>query len=128
MSRIQVPGFADRLASLQRWAADPAQSAPEDLRKPLPLLAAPPAGAAMATLAEARRWFLDQSRPLLDLARAARRQGWDTGVRAFECPMVDRAIPSAPKRAGWLQLGGTVRNPFFGAEMLDCGLELKDTP
>lgn len=126
--RAQVPGFADRLASLQRWAADPAQSAPEALRKPLPLLAAPPAGAAMATLAEARRWFLDQSRPLLDLARAARRQGWDTGVRAFECPMVDRAIPSAPKRAGWLQLGGTVRNPFFGAEMLDCGLELKDTP
>lgn len=126
--RAQVPGFADRLASLQRWAADPAQSAPEDLRKPLPLLAAPPAGASMTTLAEARRWFLDQSRPLLDLARAARRQGWDTGVRAFECPMVDRAIPSAPKRAGWLQLGGTVRNPFFGAEMLDCGLELKDTP
>jgi len=126
--RAQVPGFADRLASLQRWAADPAQSAPDALRKPLPLLAAPPAGASMTTLAEARRWFLDQSRPLLDLARAARRQGWDTGVRAFECPMVDRAIPSAPKRAGWLQLGGTVRNPFFGAEMLDCGLELKDTP
>ena len=39
-----------------------------------------------------------------------------------------RTVPPGPKRAGWLQLGGTVRNPFFGAEMLDCGLELKDTP
>ena len=124
----QATGFAQRLAALRRWADDPASSAPDALRKPLPAFTAPPEGSSLATLAEARRWFLDQSRPMLDLARAARRQGWDTGVRAFECPMVDRAIPSAPKRAGWLQLGGPVRNPFFGAEMLDCGLELKETP
>lgn len=124
----QATGFAQRLAAVRHWAEDPASSAPDALRKPLPAFTAPPEGSPLATLAEARRWFLDQSRPMLDLARAARRQGWDTGVRAFECPMVDRAIPSAPKRAGWLQLGGPVRNPFFGAEMLDCGLELKETP
>ena len=42
--------------------------------------------------------------------------------------MVDRAIPSGPKRAAWLQKHSTARNPFFGAEMLDCGLELKGQP
>ena len=80
------------------------------------------------TLAEARKWFLEQSRTSVELARWAHRQGWSPGVRIFECPMVDRAIPSAPKRAQWLQTRTAVRNPFFGAEMLDCGLELKEKP
>lgn len=124
----KVPRFGEALGALRRWTEAPARPGSESLGTALASLTAPAEGFAPATLAEARRWFLEQSRPMLELARAARRQGWDTGVRAFECPMVDRAIPSAPKRAGWLQLGGTVRNPFFGAEMLDCGLELKETP
>ena len=126
--QAKVSGFAGRLAAVRQWAEDGPPPAPEAVRRALATLQAPPDGFAPASLAEARRWFLDPSRPMLDLVRAARRHGWDTGVRAFECPMVDRAIPSAPKRAGWLQLGGPVRNPFFGAEMLDCGLELKETP
>lgn len=126
--QAKVSGFAGRLAAVRQWAEDGPPPAPEAVRRALATLHAPPDGFAPASLAEARRWFLDPSRPMVDLARAARRQGWDTGVRAFECPMVDRAIPSAPKRAGWLQLGGPVRNPYFGAEMLDCGLELKETP
>ncbi|MFM7556281.1 MAG: efflux RND transporter periplasmic adaptor subunit, partial [Verrucomicrobiota bacterium] len=126
--QAKVSGFAGRLAAVRQWAEDGPPPAPEAVRRALATLRAPPDGFAPASLAEARRWFLDPSRPMLDLVRAARRHGWDTGVRAFEWPMVDRAIPSAPKRAAWLQLNGSVRNPFFGAEMLDCGLELKETP
>ena len=40
----------------------------------------------------------------------------------FECPMVDDAIPGAPKRGRWAQ--GPERalaNPYFGKEMLECG-------
>lgn len=123
-----VPRFAERLTALRRWVDEPGHSVPEAVRKALETLVPPPDGFAPTSLAEARRWFLDRSRPTLELARWSARQGWDSGVRAFECPMVDRAIPSAPKRAAWLQLGAAVRNPFFGAEMLDCGLELKETP
>lgn len=41
----------------------------------------------------------------------------------YECPMVNQAIPGAPKKARWLQTGGrAMRNPFFGKEMPDCGV------
>jgi hypothetical protein len=101
---------------------------PEALRKAVESIAAPPEAFAPKGLPEARQWFLGQTRSALELARWAHRQGWSPGIRTFECPMVDRAIPSAPKRASWLQRGSAVRNPFFGAEMLDCGIELKEKP
>ena len=41
----------------------------------------------------------------------------------YECPMVNQAIPSAPKKARWLQTGGrAMANPFFGREMPECGV------
>ncbi|WP_035608014.1 efflux RND transporter periplasmic adaptor subunit [Haloferula sp. BvORR071] len=44
----------------------------------------------------------------------------------WECPMVDRAIPGVPKKARWLQTGDRPgANPFFGAEMQDCGKEIQ---
>jgi Cu(I)/Ag(I) efflux system membrane fusion protein len=40
--------------------------------------------------------------------------------------MVDEAIPGVPKKARWIQTGGrAMANPFFGAEMLECGKEIK---
>jgi membrane fusion protein, copper/silver efflux system len=47
-------------------------------------------------------------------------------VQIWECPMVDEAIPNAPKKGRWLQTGkrpGT--NPYFGTAMSDCGTEIK---
>lgn len=47
-------------------------------------------------------------------------------VKIWECPMVDQAIPNAPKKGRWLQ--NSTRpgaNPFFGVEMSDCGKEIK---
>jgi hypothetical protein len=117
-----------RQEALRQWATLPGSSLPETLQKSIALVSVPPVAAPPSSLAEARKWFLDQSRTTVDLARWAHRQGWEAGVRTFECPMVDRAIPSAPKRAGWLQKRAEVRNPFFGAEMIDCGLELKEKP
>ncbi len=117
-----------RQEALRQWATLPGSSLPETLQKSIALVSVPPVAAPPSSLAEARKWFLDQSRTTVDLARWAHRQGWEAGVRTFECPMVDRAIPSAPKRAGWLQKRAEVRNPFFGTKMIDCGLELKEKP
>ena len=120
--------FPPHQDALRHWASQPDSSLPETLQKSISSVPVPPASSVPASLAEARKWFLDQSQTTVDLARWAHRQGWEAGVRTFECPMVDRAIPSAPKRAGWLQKRAEVRNPFFGAEMIDCGLELKEKP
>lgn len=44
----------------------------------------------------------------------------------FECPMVDQAIPGVPKKGRWVQAAGRdIANPYFGAEMLDCGVKVK---
>ena len=120
--------FPPHQDALRHWASQPDSSLPETLQKSISSVPVPPASSVPASLAEARKWFLDQSQTTVELARWAHRQGWEAGVRTFECPMVDRAIPSAPKRAGWLQKRAEVRNPFFGAEMIDCGLELKEKP
>jgi Cu(I)/Ag(I) efflux system membrane fusion protein len=48
------------------------------------------------------------------------------GVKIFECPMAKSVVPSAETNQGrWVQLAGPLRNPFFGAEMIDCGKEIK---
>ena len=39
--------------------------------------------------------------------------------------MSDRAFVGAPKRSRWVQTEGVLHNPFFGADMLDCGTEVK---
>jgi membrane fusion protein, copper/silver efflux system len=47
-------------------------------------------------------------------------------LKIFECPMAKSAVPSAETNTGrWLQLTGPIRNPFFGAEMLECGREVQ---
>lgn len=46
--------------------------------------------------------------------------------QVWECGMVNQAIPDAPKKGRWVQLGGRPgHNPFFGQEMLECAAEIK---
>ena len=46
--------------------------------------------------------------------------------QVWECPMVDQAIPDAPKRGRWLQTDGRPGyNPFFGEEMLECAKQVR---
>jgi hypothetical protein len=60
-----------------------------------------------------------------ELALALRRHGGVATVRTFQCPMVKQSFPGAPKIGRWIQLQPEIRNPYFGAEMLDCGNEIK---
>ena len=46
-------------------------------------------------------------------------------VRIYRCPMTADAFPGAPAKAAWVQLSAPIRNPYFGAEMPDCGDEVK---
>jgi hypothetical protein len=39
--------------------------------------------------------------------------------------MTKDAFEGAPRTADWIQLSPNLRNPYFGAEMLECGVEVK---
>jgi membrane fusion protein, copper/silver efflux system len=55
-----------------------------------------------------------------------RKAGQTPEFQIYECGMVDDAIPGVAKKARWIQTGGRpMANPFFGAEMLECGEEIK---
>ena len=77
-------------------------------------------------LAAARARFHAFITPVVELARLTRTGGGKPAPRIFQCPMTKKAFPNGPTNAFWLQLGeGTIHNPYFGAEMLDCGTEVK---
>lgn len=78
------------------------------------------------SLVEARRQFHPLSEAAVALAQALRRTDSEfANVKVFRCPMTKNAFPGAPSRADWIQLKAEVRNPYYGAEMLDCGAEVK---
>jgi len=80
------------------------------------------------SLAEARTQFYPLSMAIAGLAVQWQRQmpALGAGIKVFECPMAKSAVPSADTNQGrWVQAALPLRNPFFGAEMLDCGKEVK---
>ena len=80
----------------------------------------------LADLTAARKGFHPLSEATVALAQALRRtDGEFANVKVFRCPMTKNAFPGAPSRADWIQLKAEVRNPYYGAEMLDCGAEVK---
>jgi Cu(I)/Ag(I) efflux system membrane fusion protein len=77
-------------------------------------------------LAAARKVFLPFSMAAVEIAQKARvREKQFRSLKIFQCPMVNQAVPGAPRRGLWVQAAGPLRNPFFGSEMLDCGSEVK---
>ncbi|MEI6655102.1 MAG: efflux RND transporter periplasmic adaptor subunit [Verrucomicrobiota bacterium] len=55
-----------------------------------------------------------------------RKAGGMPEFQVYECGMVDQAIPGVPKKARWIQTGGReLKNPFFGTEMPDCGVQIQ---
>ena len=77
-------------------------------------------------LKDARKAFHPFSEASVVLAQALRRvENEFANLKVFRCPMTKDAFPGAPNRADWIQLKPEVRNPWFGAEMLDCGSEVK---
>lgn len=79
-----------------------------------------------ADLTTARQAFFPLSLAVVELARRLRDAHPEFAtLKIYQCPMADRAFPGAPKNGYWIQLQPPLRNPFFGAEMLDCGREVK---
>jgi Cu(I)/Ag(I) efflux system membrane fusion protein len=72
-----------------------------------------------------RQAFLPWSTAGADLALALKRGGQASDVTVFECPMTGDSFPGAPAKAKWVQSSSDIRNPYFGAEMLSCGAEVK---
>jgi Cu(I)/Ag(I) efflux system membrane fusion protein len=77
------------------------------------------------SLEVARRQFHTFSDEVVALAKRVRARGGFADLRVFQCPMTKKSFPGAPAKAEWLQFSVPVRNPYFGAEMLDCGTEVK---
>jgi Cu(I)/Ag(I) efflux system membrane fusion protein len=72
-------------------------------------------GAAAAKLTDARSAFAQVSEAMLSYLASAKNP-LSTPLTVAHCPM---ALDN--KGAKWLQLGETLANPYFGAEMLRCG-------
>ncbi len=79
-----------------------------------------------ADLAAARHEFYSFSTAAVAVLQPLRKGGKPVEIEVFECPMVNKVVPDAPKKGRWLQLAGSeIRNPYFGVEMLDCGVKIK---
>ncbi|MFN3409901.1 MAG: efflux RND transporter periplasmic adaptor subunit, partial [Limisphaerales bacterium] len=78
-----------------------------------------------ATLPEARKNFRPLSDAAVALAQAVRRaDAAFADLKIYRCPMTGDAFPGAPDQLDWLQLRPPLRNPWYGAEMLECGREI----
>jgi Cu(I)/Ag(I) efflux system membrane fusion protein len=72
-----------------------------------------------ADLASARTAFAPFSTAVTRFLEAARRQVPSlASIKVYRCPM-------APAPGYWIQLQPPLRNPYYGEEMLDCGVEVK---
>lgn len=78
-----------------------------------------------ADLAAARKMFHPFANAGARLLETLGKAPGAPSFELFECPMVDRAIPGVPKKGRWVQAAGReIANPYFGAEMLDCGIKV----
>jgi Cu(I)/Ag(I) efflux system membrane fusion protein len=73
-----------------------------------------------ANLQTARSSFRSFNAAALDFIKAARAQEPFKSIKVYVCPM----FPAAGQKSFWIQLQPPLRNPYFGAEMLDCGSEV----
>ncbi|MBX3748289.1 MAG: efflux RND transporter periplasmic adaptor subunit [Verrucomicrobiae bacterium] len=77
------------------------------------------------SLRDARGAYFPLSQALVALAKSLRdAEPGFASLRIYRCPMTSDAFADAPRRTEWLQLAPPLRNPWFGAEMLECGVEV----
>ncbi|MEK7684116.1 MAG: efflux RND transporter periplasmic adaptor subunit [Verrucomicrobiota bacterium] len=109
-----LPGLAKGFAEASSWQPGLKKIEESGPGQPAPDLPA------------ARKSFLPFSTAVVEFARKLRAQQPEfSSLKIYQCPMVNLAIPGAPKTGLWMQTRGPIRNPFYGAEMLDCGTEVK---
>ncbi len=70
-----------------------------------------------------RKVFLPWSQEIA--VQALQRKAQMPELRVFRCAMTGKLWEGAPSSAAWIQLGAEARNPYWGAEMLECGTEVK---
>lgn len=105
--RAIVPALEKEWAAPHRW---------QGLVRRFAVLSQLPAA---KDLAEARKQFLPFSVGTVELAKQLRAEDKAfAGLKVYFCPM-------APKPGVWFQAKGPLRNPYYGAEMLTCGEEVK---
>jgi len=79
-----------------------------------------------ADLASARKMFHPFSSAAVALLEPFRKGDKPVAIEVFECSMVHKVVPGAPKKGRWLQLAGTtIQNPYMGVEMFDCGTKIE---
>jgi len=82
--------------------------------------------ASATDLKAARKGFHPLSVAAVAFAKRLRVQDTEFGsIKVFRCPMTKDSFPGAPPAAEWIQTAGPLHNPYFGAEMLECGTEVK---
>jgi Cu(I)/Ag(I) efflux system membrane fusion protein len=108
-----LPGLLDVLESSEKWHPALRSIAEQGHLEPA------------ANLTSARQEFLALSQATSDLARELKKQAPFASLKIFQCPMLNAAIPDAPKTGYWIQRTGPIRNPFFGSRMIDCGNEIQ---
>ena len=77
-------------------------------------------------LSQARRIFHPLSVAAVGLVKVLRKEDPEfASVKVYRCPMTESSFEGAPRQAEWIQMKPPLRNPYFGAEMLECGAEVK---
>lgn len=77
-------------------------------------------------LASARKAFHSFSVAATAVLEPIRKTSGAPAFTLWECPMVDQAVPGVPKKGRWIQVASRkIQNPFFGKEMLECGVPVK---
>ncbi len=121
-----LKAYREAASNLQADLSGLPNPAPGELAPALSAIRAATRSIGTATeLAAARAEYLPVSEGGADLALALKKsKSGAGGIEIFACPMSQTAFPSAPAKARWIQSGGAVRNPWFGAEMVECGVKL----
>ncbi len=114
---------ADDLAGYGAALAEVRAAAPalEKLGPPVAKILTAIPGPTAADLNAARLAYLPFSAATVDLASSLAGSARPASLKVFKCPM----YPAPGKTAYWVQTNLPIRNPFYGAEMLDCGSEVK---
>jgi hypothetical protein len=112
--RIQTHLVADSTDGLKDDAGAVAKAAQELGDDGKPIVSAAETLAQASSLASARIAFGQLSDAVIAYADRTKNAG--TGVEKMYCPMVKKS---------WLQKGDTVRNPYLGKAMPDCGEKKK---
>jgi Cu(I)/Ag(I) efflux system membrane fusion protein len=123
LSSDNLTQFNERAPVVSNAAGKLANSMGKDGDRLIKLAALGAAG----DLAAARTQFYPLSMAAAEYAALWREKSEEfADLKIYECPMAKSAVPSAETNTGrWLQLAGPIRNPFFGAEMLECGQEVR---